>query len=83
MAEILTIIGLLVLAGISMWLLPDGAKEIVVSVTSGLLGYLKGVSDGKAEGQEIKVPLRRVIPKPRQQIDSEEEKPIENVNGQE
>lgn len=49
MAEILTIIGLLGLAGLSMWLLPDGAKEIVVSVTSGLLGYLKGVHDGKAQ----------------------------------
>lgn len=47
MAEILTIIGLLGLAGVSMWLLPDGAKDIVVSVSSGLLGYLKGVHDGQ------------------------------------
>lgn len=45
--EVLTIIGLLGLAGVSMWLLPDASKDIVVSVTSGLLGYLKGVKDGQ------------------------------------
>jgi hypothetical protein len=50
MTEILTIIGLLAIAAASLWLMPDGAKDIVVSVTSGLLGYLtKGMIDGKKE----------------------------------
>jgi hypothetical protein len=54
MTEILTIVGLLAVAGASLILMPDGAKDIVVSVTSGLLGYLtKGMIDGKkSEGQK-------------------------------
>lgn len=44
LTETLTIIGLIGVAVGSMWLMPDSSKDIVVSVTSGLLGYLtKGI----------------------------------------
>lgn len=51
MTEFVTILGLFGLAVMSMWILPAEAKDIVVAVVSGLLGYLKGVSDG-AKNQE-------------------------------
>lgn len=57
MTEFVTIIGLFGLAVMSMWILPGEAKDVVVAVVSGLLGYLKGVSDGgkeKGQGQESK-----------------------------
>lgn len=49
-AEIVTLVGLLALAGLSMWYLPDGAKDVVMSVTSGLLGYL---ARGKKEDNAV------------------------------
>lgn len=58
LTEFATIIGLVGLAVLAMWILPTDAKDIVVAVVSGLLGYLaKGVHDGikeKGQGQEGK-----------------------------
>lgn len=56
--EFATILGLIGMAVLAMWMLPSDAKDIVVAVVSGLLGYLaKGVHDGikkEGKGQEVK-----------------------------
>ncbi|MCE5334112.1 MAG: hypothetical protein LLG06_05940, partial [Desulfobacteraceae bacterium] len=45
--EAVTVAVLGMLGGLAMVLIPTEAKEIVIGVCSGLIGYLKGISDGR------------------------------------
>ena len=55
-AEILTLAGLIGMGIASMFLLPEAAKEIVMVIIPGLLGYLtRGVVD-KVKETVVKVP---------------------------
>jgi len=45
--EIVTIVGIICLAGLSMFTMGDIAKDIVLPAITGLIGYLKGYNDGQ------------------------------------
>lgn len=54
-AEIITLVGLIGLACLSMWMLPADAKDIVMNVVSGLLGYIaRGVLDKQTTTNTVK-----------------------------
>jgi len=45
--QITTIVAIGCISCLSMWLIPEAAKEIGIAAVAGLVGYLKGKEDGR------------------------------------